>query len=547
MPMYSLVIKNVRVVDGLGNPWYFSDVGIQGEKIAYIGQIEAKEAQKIVDGKRMVLAPGFIDMHSHSEMIFLCEKQSELLEGRIRQGITTEIMGNCGISVSPIRDELKPDMEKSVGWMTPESVPWNWNSMAEFLDLIEKKGVAINVGTLTGHGAIRADVKGFSSGLTSPEETRKMKKILSQTFEEGSFGLSSGLIYAPGMFADTNEFIELGKVVAEYNRILTSHVRGSSETDIDAEKEVIYIGEKAGCRVHRSHYEAFGKENWHKIEITLKMDEEARQRGIDFAFDMFPYTAAMTMMIAIYPPWALDGGWPQFLRRVQDPKTRKKIEYDIETVVPSWPTWGPGSWPHNLVKAAGWKNICIGYIPSEKNKHYEGLNLIELAEEVKKSPFEAITDLMIEEKGAVSQLIFGVSGDRENEDPIKAIIRHPLGGYATDAVDIGRGKPHPAAYGMYPRLLGRYVREEKLVTLEDAIRRMTSFPANRLGIKDRGIIAEGYVADLVLFDPDRIRDKSTYENPRQFPEGIHQVIVNGQVLFEDGGIKKIRPGKVLRK
>jgi len=545
--MYSLVIKNVRVVDGFGNPWYLADVGIQGEKIAHIGQVEGKEAQKIIDGKRMVLAPGFIDMHSHSEMIFLSEKQSELLEGRIRQGITTEIMGNCGISVSPIRDELKPDMEKSVGWMTPESVPWNWNSMAEFLDLIEKKGVTVNVGTLTGHGAIRAYVKGFSSGLMSPEETRKMKEILSRTFEEGSFGLSSGLIYAPGMFADTDEFIELGKVAAKFNRILTSHVRGSSETDIDAEKEVIYIGEKAGCRVHRSHYEAFGKENWHKIEMTLKLDEEARQRGIDFAFDMFPYTAAMTMMIAIYPPWALDGGWPQFLRRAQDPDTRKKIEHDIETVVPSWPTWVPGSWPHNLVKAAGWENIYIGYIPSEKNKYYEGLNLIQLGERLRKPPFEAITDLMVEEKGAISQLIFGVSGDRENEEPIKAIIRHPLGGYATDAVDIGRGKPHPAAYGMYPRLLGRYVREEKLVTLEDAIRRMTSFPANRLGIKDRGIIAEGYFADLVLFDPDRIRDRSTYENPRQFPEGIHHVIVNGQLILENGEIRKIRPGKVLRK
>ena len=545
--MYSLVIKNVRVVDGFGNPWYLADVGIQGEKIAHIGQVEGKEAQKIIDGKRMVLAPGFIDMHSHSEMIFLSEKQSELLEGRIRQGITTEIMGNCGISVSPIRDELKPDMEKSVGWMTPESVPWNWNSMAEFLDLIEKKGVGVNVGTLTGHGAIRAYVKGFSSGLMSPEETRKMKEILSRTFEEGSFGLSSGLIYAPGMFADTDEFIELGKVAAKFNRILTSHVRGSSETDIDAEKEVIYIGEKAGCRVHRSHYEAFGKENWHKIEITLKLDEEARQRGIDFAFDMFPYTAAMTMMIAIYPPWALDGGWPQFLRRAQDPDTRKRIEHDIETVVPSWPTWVPGSWPHNLVKAAGWENIYIGYIPSEKNKHYEGLNLIQLGERLRKPPFEAITDLMVEEKGAISQLIFGVSGDRENEEPIKTIIRHPLGGYATDAVDIGRGKPHPAAYGMYPRLLGRYVREEKLVTLEDAIRRMTSFPANRLGIKDRGIIAEGHFADLVLFDPDRIRDRSTYENPRQFPEGIHHVIVNGQLILENGEIRKIRPGKVLRK
>jgi len=545
--MYSLVIKNVRIVDGFGNPWYHADLGIQGEKIASIGRVETKDAETVIDGGNGVLSPGFIDMHSHSEMIFLNDRQPDLLEGRIRQGITTEIMGNCGLSVSPIRDELKPDMEKSVGWMTPDPVPWNWNSMAEFLNLIEKKGVTVNVGTLTGHGAIRAYVKGFSSGLMSPGEINKMKELLGRSFEEGSFGLSSGLIYAPGMFADTNEFIELGSVVAKYDRILTSHVRGSSETDIDAEKEVIQIGEKTGCRVHRSHYEAFGKENWHKIQITLKLDEEARQRGIDFAFDMFPYTAAMTMMIAIYPPWALDGGWPQFLRRAQDPDTRKKIEHDIETVVPSWPTWVPGSWPHNLVKAGGWENIHIGYVPSEKNKQYEGLNLVELGKKMSRSPFDAITDLMIEENGAISQLIFGVSGDRKNEEPIKAIIRHPLGGYATDAVDIGRGKPHPAAFGTYPRILGRYVREEKLLTLEDAIRRMTSFPANRLGIKDRGIIAEGYAADLVLFDPDRIRDRATYENPRQFPEGIEYVIVNGKILVEKGELKKGRPGKVLRK
>lgn len=545
--MYSLIIKNVRVVDGLGNPWYHADLGIQGEKIVSIGRIERKDAHKVIDGGNGILAPGFIDMHSHSDMIFLSEKQPQLLEGRIRQGITTEIMGNCGISVSPIRDELKSDMEKSVGWMTPDPVPWNWNSLAEFLNLIEKKGVSVNVGTLTGHGAIRAYVKGFSSGLVSPDGIGKMKEILGRTFEEGSFGLSSGLIYAPGMFADTNEFIELGKVTARYDRIFTSHVRGSSETDIEAEKELLEIGQKTGCRVHRSHYEAFGKENWHKIEITLKLDEEARKRGIDFAFDMFPYTAAMTMMIAIYPPWSLDGGWSQFLKRVQDPDTRKKVEQDIETVVPSWPTWVPGSWPHNLVKATGWENIYIGYIPGEKNKQYEGLNLVELGEKLKRSPFNAITDLMIEEQGAISQLIFGVSGDEKNEEPIKAIIRHPLGGYASDAIDIGKGKPHPASYGMYPRILGRYVRDEKLMTLEDAIRRMTSFPASRLGIKDRGIIAEGYAADLVLFDPDRIRDRATYENPRQFPEGIHTVMVNGQVLVEKGELKKGRPGKVLRK
>jgi N-acyl-D-amino-acid deacylase len=545
--MYSLAIKNVRVVDGLGNPWYRADVGILGEKIAHIGRVEARDSERLIDGKDMILAPGFIDMHSHSEMVFLNDRQPELVEGRIRQGITTEIMGNCGISVSPVANEMKPILEASVGWMTPDKVPWEWNTMAEFLDLVEKKGVVVNVGTLTGHGSIRALVKGFSAGVSTADEIRKMQNLLRETFEQGSFGLSCGLIYAPGMFADTNELSELSQVVAEYDGLFVSHIRGSSETDVDAQQEIITIGEKTGCRVHRSHYEAFGREHWHKIEITLKMDEEARQRGIDIAFDMFPYTAAMTMMIAIYPPWTLDGGWPEFVKRVEDPEIRKKVEHDIENVVPTWPTWLPGSWPHNLVKATGWENIYIGYIPSEKNKKYEGVNLAELGKMVGKSAFDAITDLMVEEGGAISQLIFGVSGDRDNEEPIRAIIKHPLGGYATDAIDIGRGKPHPAAYGTYPRILGRYVRELKLLPLEDAVRRMTSFPASRLGLRDRGVIAEGYFADLVLFHPDSIVDKATYENPRQFAEGIDYVIVNGQVLLDQGELKAIRAGKVLRK
>jgi N-acyl-D-amino-acid deacylase len=541
------VIKNVRIMDGLGNPWYYGDVGIKGDKIVHIGKVETKDAETTIDGNKMILAPGFIDMHSHAELIFLGDRQPELIEGRIRQGITTEIIGNCGISISPIMDEVKPVMEASVGWMTPDKVPWEWNTMAEYLDLVEKNRPIVNVGSLTGHGAIRAYLKGFDAGVSSPEEISKMQDLLRQTFEQGSFGLSSGLIYAPGMFADTNELMELGKIVAEYSRIYTSHIRGSSETDIDAEQEVITVGEEAGCRVHRSHYEAFGAENWDKIEVTLRMDEEARQRGVDISFDMFPYTAAMTMMVAIYPPWALDGGWPQFVKRVQDPETRKKIEYDIENLVPKWPTWELGSWPHNLVKATGWENIYIGYIPSDKNKKWEGINLAQLGQELNKSPFDAITDLLVEEEGAISQLIFGVSGDRDNEEPIKAIVKHPLGGYATDAIDIGRGKPHPAAYGTYPRILGKYVREEKLLTLEDAIRRMTSFPASRLGIRDRGIIAEGYFADLVLFDPDKIIDRATFEDPRQFAEGIECIIINGQPLLEGGKLKDLRPGKVLRK
>jgi N-acyl-D-amino-acid deacylase len=545
--MYSLLIKNGKIIDGTGNPWLYADVAIKGETIVRIGQIEGDPSGKTVDAKNLVICPGFIDQHSHADLIFASDDQHRYLEGRIRQGITTEILGNCGISVTPVNNHSKGLMKGVTGWMTPKDIPWDWESVADYLSRLEGKGVPVNVGTLTGHGAVRATAMGFRSGRPSHDELERMKKNLAQSLEEGSFGMSLGLIYAPGMYADTKEIIELAKVVTKHNGIVTSHVRGSSETNLFAEKELIRIGEESGCRVHRSHNEAVGREHWNKIEKSLQMEEDARTRGIDIAYDMFPYTAAMTMMIAIYPPWALEGGWEGLMERLKHPETRRQIEEDIEEMVPGWPTWKEGSWPHNLVKATGWENIYIGYIPGEKNKKYEGLNLRDLGERLGKPPFDAISDLLVEERGAVSQLIFGVSGDRETDAPLHQLISHRLGGFATDAIDMGAGRPHPAAYGTYPRILGKYVREERLLPLEEAVRKMTSFPASRLNLKGRGLLREGFFADLVIFDEARINDKATYENPRQFPEGIEYVIVNGQILFERGNFYPMKAGKILRR
>ena len=545
--MYSLVIKKVKLVDGLGNPWRWADLGIKGERIAAIGRINGEHAERVIQGEGRVCAPGFIDMHSHADLLFLHPRRQELLEGRIRQGITTEIVGNCGISLAPVREEDKPALQASVGWMDPGSVAWSWNSTGEYLAAVEELGPPVNLGTLTGHGAVRCLAKGFAGGLAEPPELLQMQRALAESLEQGSFGLSCGLIYAPGMFADTAELVELGKVVARYDALFTSHIRGSSETLLEAEQELIEVGRRAGCRVHRSHNEAVGKEHWEKIHTTLAMQEEARAQGVDIAFDMFPYTAAMTMMVAIYPPWSLEGGWQRFLERVRDPRTRERIRQDIENLSPIWPTWREGSWPHNLVGAVGWENIYLGYVPSPENKQYQGLNLVELGRRLGRSPFDAVTDLMVEEKGALSQLIFGVSGDRQNEEPLKTILVHRLGGFATDAVDIGRGQPHPAAYGTYPKILGRYVREQGLLGLEDAVRRMTSFPASRLGLRQRGVLAEGYYADMVIFDPQTIQDQATYQEPRRFPRGLDYVIVNGRILVEGELLHSVQPGRVLRR
>ena len=545
--MYSLLIKNAKIVDGMGNPWFYADLAIKGEKISRIGHIREGESEKTIEASNLIVCPGFIDLHSHADLVFASDERLKYLEGRIRQGITTEILGNCGISVAPLSKKSRDLMRAFTGWMAPEDLPWDWESMADYLSLLEVKGVPVNVGTLTGHGAVRAIARGFCSGMLTHDELELMKKYLADTLEQGSFGMSLGLIYAPGIYADTKELMELARVVREYNGLVTSHVRGSSETNLLAEKELIRIGEESGCRVHRSHNEAVGREHWDKIEKSLQMEEEARDRGVDIAYDMFPYTAAMTMMVAIYPPWALEGGWEGLAKRLQHPETRRQIEEDVEEMVPGWPSWKEGSWPHNIVKATGWENIYIGYIPSEKNKKYEGLNLREVGERMSKSPFDAISDLLIEEHGAISQLIFGVSGDKETDVPLRQLITHRLGGFATDAVDIGAGLPHPAAYGTYPKILGKYVREEKLLPLEEAVRKMTSAPANRLRLKDRGLIREGFFADLVIIDEERVIDRATYEQPRQFPEGIEYVIVNGQILVEKGSVHDIKPGKVLRR
>jgi N-acyl-D-amino-acid deacylase len=542
-----LIIKNGRIVDGSGNPWFYGDIAIKDDKIVKIGRVANCEGNKIIDATGLVISPGFIDQHSHAELVFASKTPIKYLEGRIRQGITTEILGNCGISVAPITQQSMGLMKAFVGWMAPDGVVWEWRGMGEFLSLLEKNGVPVNVGTLTGHGALRAIPMGFRGGRPSQEDVETMKRNLVESLEQGSFGMSTGLIYAPGMYADTKELIELAKVVAEYQGIVTSHVRGSSETNLLAERELIKIGEKAVCRVHRSHNEAVGKDHWDKIDKSLEMEEQARMKGVDIAYDMFPYTAAMTMMVAIYPPWALEGGGEALIHRLQDPKIRSQIEEDVEEMVPGWPTWRDGSWPHNLVEATGWGNIYIGYIPSEKNKQFEGLNLDELGESLGKSPFDAISDLLIEENLGISQLIFGVSGDKETDAPLRKLIVHELGGFSTDAIDIGTGIPHPASYGTYPRILGKYVREEKLLSLEGAIRKMTSFPANRMNLKSRGLIKEGFFADLVIFDEATIIDKATYKNPRQAPEGIEYVLVNGQILLQRGQLETTNAGMVLRR
>jgi N-acyl-D-aspartate/D-glutamate deacylase len=380
-----------------------------------------------------------------------------------------------------------------------------------------------------------------------------MAEALDEGLAAGGFGVSSGLIYPPGMYSDTDELVGLARVAARRNRIFTSHIRGSSETLLAAVDELIEVGRASGAAVHHSHSEALGRGHWWKVAAVLEREERAAAGGVPISFDMFPYTAAATTMLAIYPPWSLEGGVDRLLERLADPLERRRIERDIETLVPQWPPWAPGAWPHNLVRAAGWEGILVGSTVRPESRSSEFVTLAELGARQGKSPFDAVSDLMLAERGQVSQLIFMISGSPEEEDRgevpnLDRLLAHPLGIVASDANDFGTGRPHPAAFGAFPRILARFVRRG-VCPLGTAIRKMTSRPAELFGIRDRGRIREDYFADLVLLDCGRIQDRATYRSPRQPPDGVDSVWINGRLVLDEGIWTEDAPGagSVLRR
>ena len=545
--MYDLLITNGSIIDGSGQPAYDADVAIRGNRIAAVGSLQNFKAKQILDAKKFSVIPGIIDPHSHADLIFPLapQRQAQLLRGKLSQGITTTIVGNCGLGCAPIGNPEAEEILRAVnGWMTPEPIKWAWRSIHEYLNHLENHGVALNVATLVPHGPIRISAMGLSKGKPSRSQLKAMRTMTEQAMKDGALGLSSGLIYPPGMYSESAELQDLAQIVKAFDGIYTSHIRGSSETLIPAVKELLDVASSTGVRVHHSHNEAVGRKHWAKIDRVLAMEERAVQEGLHISFDMFPYTAAATMMIAIYPPWSLEGGVDSLIERLQDKATREKIRLDIQKQKSSCQ---PNGWPHNLVRASGWKEIFIGYVASRKNKRYEKLNLLELAKLTNKEPFDAISDLIVAERGQISMLIFEVSGEHESRDLLSKFAKHPLSAFCTDAEEYGRGIAHPAAYGAFPKILSRFVREDQTLTLEEAIRKMTSYPAQIFGIKDRGVIRAGAFADLVLIDSEKVKDRATYAQPNRLSAGIETVIINGKISWETGEVKNAENGVTIRR
>ncbi|HMV86464.1 MAG TPA: D-aminoacylase [Blastocatellia bacterium] len=543
--MFDLLIQNAQIIDGTGQPAFLADIGINGQRIAAVGKLPA-EATRIINAKKLTVIPGIIDPHSHADLILPLnpERQAELMRCKVSQGITTTIIGNCGLGCAPIGNAAAEATLRAVNsWMTPEPIDWRWRTVGDYLRRLEDNGLLLNIATLAPHGPIRISAMGLAKGAPSRSQMKIMRAMTEQAMKDGAFGLSTGLIYPPGMYSETAELMELARVVAGHCGIYTSHIRGSSETLIPAVRELLNIARKTGVRVHHSHNEAVGRAHWPKIDRVLQMEWQAVTEGVCVDFDMFPYTAAATMMIAIYPPWALEGGVDQLIERLKDEKTRRRIERDIRRVKSSCE---PGGWPHNLVRATSWEAIRIGYVESRKNKRYENCSLAEFARLTGKPVFDAVSDLIVEERGQVSMLIFEISGNGDERDWLSKFARHRNGVFCTDAEDYGRGLPHPAAYGAFPRILSKFVREDGVLSLEEAVRKMTSYPASIFGLQARGEIRRGAFADLVMLDPRRVNDRATFEKPRREATGIKLVIINGQVVLENGKLTNELPGRVIR-
>jgi len=547
--MHDLVIRGARLIDGTGRPASLADIAVTGGLIAALGDVRGR-ARRTIDAPGLTVIPGVIDPHSHADLILPLapERQRELMRCKLAQGITTTVIGNCGLGCAPVANAAAEAALRAVNaWMTPEPVAWPWRGVGDYLDHLERNGLALNVATLVPHGPVRISAMGLAKGRPSPAQARRMRGLVGRGLREGALGLSSGLIYPPGMYSDPEELTDLARLVADYGGVYASHIRGSSETLLPAVRELLEVARATGVRVHHSHNEAVGREHWPKVDRVLRLEERAARAGLRVSFDMFPYTAAATMMIAIYPPWALEGGVDELIARLRDAPTRARIRRDVERRRPTWPPWREAGWPHNLVRAAGWGGIEIGYVAGRRHKRYEGHSLAELGRLTGKAPFEAISDLIVEERGQVSMLIFEVTGEREERALLARYARHPLGAFCSDAEDYGRGKPHPAAYGAFPRVLARLVREDGALAIEEAVRKMTSYPAEIFGLHGRGVVRTGAHADLVILDPRRVADRAEFERPRRSPAGIRAVIVNGRIALEGGKLRPGMHGEVIRR
>ncbi len=497
---YDLVITNARIVDGTGNPWFRGDIGIKEGRIARIGRLSGANARNRIDAQNRIVAPGFIDVHTHVESLF----NLPAAENFVRMGVTTLVTGNCGTSTT---------------------------NVAEFLGRVKSKPIAVNIATLVGHGSVRRSVMKSEDRAPSPDEMKQMEGIVDRAMADGAVGLSTGLIYVPGTYAKTDEIVSLARIVARHGGLYATHMRSEGDKVVDAVRESIQIGELAGLPVEISHFKISNKKLWGQTPTTLGLVREARSRGVLVTVDQYAYTASSTSLDSRLPTWLLAGGFDEAKKRLSDKATRERVMKEMK----------------DALKRSGFKDYSYAMVASYKaDKSFNGKSIADITRIVRgkkdvKHQIEQIVAMY--EAGGAGMIYHGM-----NEDDVQRIMREPFTMIASDSGvrQIDESVPHPRGYGNNARVLGRYVREMKLITLEDAIRKMTSLPAQTFGFRDRGMVREGFAADLVIFDENTIGDQATFVSPHQFPTGISHVMVNGELVFAEGSMTAVRPGAALR-
>lgn len=520
------LIKNAEIVDGLGVPGYRSNLAVKDDLIGYLGK-EQLEASEVIDADGLVITPGFIDIHTHEDTWLIHDPTAA---EKLSQGVTTLIVGNCGFSAAP----LLPGKERLVQEAFPNFVegPWNWASMSEYLKRLSEANLGVNVGTFVGHNTIRLNVMGVEKRPPTAEELSRMKALVGGAMEDGTFGLSTGLIYVPGIYSETTELIELCKVVAEANGIYSSHIRGEASTLKKAVQEALDIGREARLAVEISHHKAVGRDNWGSMKETLKMIENARAEGVDVNCDVYPYAAGNTGLGTLIPSWVFADGPMKTNERLTNQTTRTQITREMMTKSVD---------EERPLVETGAENIVISYCKEEPA--FEGKTLAKIAEMRRSTPAETVLDLVRKHGGVMHSIL--VILFEMSEDDVDGVISHPLAMIASDSVN-PNGKPHPRVFGTCSRVLARYVREKRILTLEEAIRKMTSMPAKKIGLTDRGVIKIGNKADLAIFDPAKVQDKATFANPNQLSQGMEYVFVNGKMAWIENEPTTSRGGMVLR-
>lgn len=522
-----ILIKNGFIIDGTGEQGFHGDLLIQDDKIACMGEI-LDTPDTVIDAKGLVVAPGFIDTHSHSDLEVLVHPD---ILPKLKQGITTEVLGQDGISMAPLPLDYISPWRKNLAGLDGDSdeIDWTFQDTHHYLKMIETVKPSVNECYLLPHGNIRMEAMGLENRQPNEEELEKMRAIVRREMQAGAIGISDGLIYMPCAYSQIEEIIEICKVAAEYNGVYVVHQRSEADTILDSMKEIIRIGKESGIRIHFSHFKVCGRKNWDKIDQVIALLDQCKAENVQVSFDQYPYVAGSTMLGVILPPWAHDGGTDQLLVRLADSDMRARMISDIENGIPGW---------DNFVDFAGLDQIFITSVKSEKNQNAIGLNLVQLGNLRRKDTYQATFDLLLEEENAVGMVDFyGL------DEHVTRFMKRSEMNACTDGL-LG-GKPHPRVYGAFPRILATYVREMKALTLEEAINKMTQKAAKAMNIKKRGTLKAGYFADICIFDPETVKDNGTFTDPTRYPDGIEYVIVNGTIAIELGQYTKTRAGKVL--